>query len=104
MGIVSSGVKALTKGGAKKAPKAAAKKAAPKAAPKPRLKGNYPVSKGYKWDAADYGMAAVGPVAGMATAKTYVDTRNKQDKEYLRKKARSGLAKGADKFGSTGRR
>ena len=34
MGIISSGVKALTKSGARKAPKAAAKKAAPKAAAK----------------------------------------------------------------------
>ena len=81
MGIVSSGVKALTKSGAKKAPKAAAKKAAPKKAP--TLATSEKVALG------SLGVAAVGMPIQMGMEKS---------------KTKAKPAKGADKFGWAGRR
>jgi len=81
MGIVSSGVKALTKSGAKKAPKAAAKKAAPKKTP--MLDTSEKVALG------SLGAATVGMPLQMGMDKA---------------KSKAKPAKGADKFGWAGRR
>lgn len=99
MGIVSSGIKALTKSGAKKAPKAAAKKAPKK-----------PISQKQK-DAFMIEGAILTPLVGASAvlnvqqAGQVKDSRAKRqaDLESARSKS-SSRSIGADKFGWAGRR
>ena len=102
MGIVKSGLKALTKGGAKKAPKAAAKKA-PKAPKKP-------ISQAQKDKWLIEG-AILTPLVGaeaaiLSTQKRQMeDNRAKRQAELEAARGKPGSrAIGADKFGWAGRR
>ena len=88
MGIVKSGLKALTKGGAKKAPKAAAKKA-PKA------------SRALSKEDMVVGGLLATPVVTLP-AQYALDEMKRADKRA--KEARARLPQGADKFGWAGRR
>lgn len=99
MGIVSSGVKALTKGGVRKAPKAAAKKAPKK-----------PISQAQK-DKWMIEGAFLTPLVGAEAAILSTQKRQMEDNRAKRQadleSARSksgGRAIGADKFGWAGRR
>jgi hypothetical protein len=104
MGIISSGVKALTKSGARKAPKAAAKKAAPKAAKRTAAEFNAEyaaIVQKAKRDAVLDGVAlAAAPVAFLGGVSYEMDKVNKRKA----KEARARLPKGTDKFGWAGRR
>lgn len=100
MGIISSGVKALTKGGVRKAPKAAAKKAAPKK----------PISQKQK-DAWMIEGAILTPLVGaeaaiLSTQKRQMeDNRAKRQADLASARGKSGSRSiGADKFGWAGRR
>jgi hypothetical protein len=99
MGIVSSGVKALTKGGVRKAPKAAAKKAPKK-----------PISQKQK-DAWMIEGAMLTPVLGASAVINAQQAGQIQDKRAKRQadlelaRGKPGSkAIGADKFGWAGRR
>lgn len=102
MGIVKSGLKALTKGGAKKAPKAAAKKA-PKAPKKP-------ISQAQKDKWLIEG-AILTPLIGAEAAILNQQSaqleanRAKRQAELAAARGKPGSrAIGADKFGWAGRR
>jgi hypothetical protein len=99
MGIVSSGVKALTKGGVRKAPKAAAKKAPKK-----------PISQAQK-DKWMIEGAILTPLVGAEAAILSTQKRQMEDKRAKRQtdlesaRSKSGSRSiGADKFGWAGRR
>lgn len=99
MGIISSGVKALTKGGVRKAPKAAAKKAPKK-----------PISQAQK-DKWMIEGAILTPLLGaeaaiLSTQKRQMeDNRAKRQADLEAARGKSGSrAIGADKFSWAGRR
>ena len=93
MGIVSSGVKKLTRGAVKKTAKKTAAKARPKYKPSP----------------TDIAFTAGVAVPGLGlTGLANLQARNNQDQSIAAakraKEARSRLATGAKKFGPRGRR
>jgi hypothetical protein len=99
--VETAAAKRTAQRGAKATMKSTAKKTVAAAPKKPR-----PKYKDYKWDAGDYGMAALSPIALGTELIVNVDQakqleRNRAMAEQARK---SGKPIGADKFGWAGRR